>query len=200
MNKRFFTVASSLLCIFLIIATVSFLVSAQIGEQTLSETIVPTEVAAVQQIEECKDVFWEEERAVFGTCATEVMVKECSDPPANKSCTETRTNFSFSCETGKETIQHTQRDCVPVGYLINDQITLSTKEYACSLIDDGKVYVTCDSRYDGNGDGICTSGESCMRFGIVGNFVTTEKRNSQDEFTESDDSFFLDEAKVEVFE
>ena len=52
--------------------------------------------------------------------------------------------------------------------------------------------------YDGNGDGICTSGESCMKFVVNGDSFEKYEKNSEENFKDDDDSFFLQRASAEV--
>ena len=59
------------------------------------------------------------------------------------------------------------------------------------------VVITCDSRFDGNNDGVCSSGESCMQYRVEKGNVQTLMKNSRDDFVASDDSFFLEELKME---
>ncbi len=85
--------------------------------------------------------------------------------------------------------------------IIDKQVELEYAGYQCTANEyDEVVIVICDSIYDGNGDGICQSGESCMKFEIDGKDVKKYEKNSKHEFMESDDSFFVDKVKVEVLE
>jgi hypothetical protein len=88
------------------------------------------------------------------------------------------------------------KDCTTTGYLAAASTIINTTNYNCTVTDDGKVYLTCDSMYDGNGDGVCTSGESCIQFGIVGSFVTRKERNSQDAWQEHDPTYVMVRAEV----
>lgn len=90
-----------------------------------------------------------------------------------------------------------QTGCAITAYTVTGAGTMNTTGYNCSVTDNGKVYLTCDSIYDGNGDGICTSGESCIQFGIVGTYITRKERNSQDQWVDHDDSFFLPRVGVQ---
>lgn len=47
--------------------------------------------------------------------------------------------------------------------------------------------VTCDSRLDGNGDGICQSGETCIKAYVTEDKIKTLYRNSQKYFTEQEE-------------
>jgi hypothetical protein len=90
----------------------------------------------------------------------------------------------------------TTGDCTTTGYLTAAQAIINTTGYNCTITDDGKIYLTCDSMYDGNGDGKCTSGESCIQFGIVGNYITRKERNSQDTWQDHDTTYTMKRAEV----
>ena len=156
------------------------------------------DVSAVQDIFECKNVTWDETEAIMATCTSDLVWISCSDPPLNKSCTTDVETRSYPCENGTQIAQKTEEVCTPTGHIIDEAIQLNTENYRCSAVDDGKIYVTCDSIYDGNGDGICSPGESCVQFGIVGNTVVRYERNSDVEWKESSDSFYLQKATSEV--
>jgi len=154
----------------------------------------------VTSLSTCKNITWQENEPVYGTCTGSREETICLDAPLNQSCSVETIEYSYTCEQGSRVVEHSREECDPTGFLVNNNVRLRTSEYRCSVVDDGKIYVLCDSIYDGNGDGICTSGESCMRFGIVGSNVVKEERNSGDEWTSDDGTFFLPEATAEVLE
>jgi len=49
--------------------------------------------------------------------------------------------------------------------------------------------VVCDSTKDGNGDGICHSGESCIKWCRTSQGLTKYEKNSRDDFVKVDNSF-----------
>jgi hypothetical protein len=152
--------------------------------------------ASVQRIESCQNTSVQEIVPNYATCSSNTPVTTCSDAPTNASCITTFVARPYPCINGTSTITTTKTSCSTNGYVINNVVTLNTTGYGCSATDNGKVYVTCDSNTDGNGDGICTSGESCVQFGIVGTFVTTQERDSQDQWVDNDPSFGIAPATV----
>ena len=154
--------------------------------------------SGVNTITTCKNISFQEQETIWSTCTRTRTEQVCTDVPLNLSCHQEQETETYTCANGTTTVEKTNTICETTGFIINDAIKLNTNTYHCSVIDEGKVYVTCDSIYDGNGDGICTSGESRVQFGIVGNTVQRAIRNSQDKWTETDDSFFLGEASAEV--
>jgi hypothetical protein len=96
-------------------------------------------------------------------------------------------------------VQKTRKDCRTKEYLINNAVKLIPENYQCSIEEiNNKIVAVCDSKLDGNGDGICTSGESCMKFVVDGNAVEKSERNSRDDFIPNDKSFFLERAVAEA--
>lgn len=149
----------------------------------------------VERIEECKEEEYTAREPMINNCSNTEL--ECEDEPLNKSCV--KNEVVYPCFAGWQTVQKTKKVCTTKGYVIKDKIQLDTDKYECSITEDSDdVIVTCDSRYDGNGDGKCTSGESCMKFVIDGEEVSRSEKNSRDNFIEEDESFFLERASVEV--
>ncbi|MBS3138795.1 hypothetical protein J4207_03765 [Candidatus Woesearchaeota archaeon] len=152
--------------------------------------------ASVQAMVSCKNVTWTEEEVIMGTC-TEINNRvSCLDAPLNLSCTTIQENFNYTCSQGKQTVTKSKQDCDTTGYVINN-VHLNTIDYKCDVIDNsGVITATCDSVFDGNGDGVCGSGESCTRFVVDGTSVTRTEKNSGDTWVASDESYFLERADV----
>jgi len=95
------------------------------------------------------------------------------------------------------TVEQDAQKCKAKGYQIS-KYNLDTNGYACSVdtANKGSTVITCDSITDGNGDGNCTSGETCIQYVISKNSIKSYEKNSRDTFVEHDNSFFLDRAKV----
>ena len=135
----------------------------------------------------------------FDTCTIKSIQKYCDDEPANTSCHENITYIAYRCFKGTQKVTKVKKECIINGLIINDAIKLNTKDYACSHDLEGEnIIVLCDSRFDGNGDGKCSSGESCQKFVINGDKVMQLEKNSREDFIESDESFFLEKAFAEV--
>jgi hypothetical protein len=149
----------------------------------------------VQKIQECKDKIVQDVVPVYGNCTRPVVCQNIT----NETCDPSITEEIYQCYTGIQNIDRTVTECKTVGLKINNKIQLDIRDYACSTQNDtGTVTVVCDSKYDGNGDGICTSGESCMKFIVNGSNVEKYKKNSRNGFVSGDSSYFLNEVSVEV--
>lgn len=146
---------------------------------------------SMERITACHTTTWEEPEPTWANCTVVIPTTTCTDVPANKSCSTTSVTQTYLCINGSASVQHQRTDCTTTGFRIDNAVVLNTTGYNCSLTDAGKLYVTCDSIYDGNGDGICTSGESCIQFGIVGNFVTRKERNSRNDWLDKDPSYVI---------
>ncbi len=161
-------------------------------------------VSGIEEIQDCQTVSWKEEKSIYGTCSTEKPINVCSDSPINKSCHADIRVETYPCVTGTQIVQKSQQHCELLGYTINNGVKLvklNTQDYACTPGEvSGAIIVTCDSKRDGNGNGICTSGESCMRFVVDGSSVKTYEKNSRDDFVIADDTFFLSKASMEVLQ
>jgi hypothetical protein len=152
----------------------------------------------VQRMQTCQNRTVQTEEPIKTNCTYARTELKCDDEPLNKSCHNQDITGTYECYNGTRTLQSVVTDCTTTGYLVNDHVRINSSQYNCSVEDNGKVYVYCDSIYDGNGDGICQSGESCIRIGIVGGYVETDVRNSQDTFKPADNSFYLAPATAEV--
>ena len=156
------------------------------------------ETANVDRNEECRVETWQEDLHIWNDCSLNRTIRDCSDPPLNESCTEHQEFLEQSCYVRTEKINKSREICKVTDYVVNDIVKISADRYTCSVSEDGKIYITCDSKYDGNGNGICTPGESCIQFGIVGSSVQQKFRNSQEEFVDYDASFFTQTGTVKV--
>jgi|SRR3989344_4360449 len=151
--------------------------------------------------EDCQEEQYEAEEKIYGTC--QYTEKKCTDEPLNQSCYDEI--IEYECEQGKRTVQKTRNICKTKGYTIDNSLTsvkLTTEQYACIPAEepDGSIVVICDSKFDGNGDGICTSGESCQKFVIDGPTIEKYEKNSREDYVESDDSYFAEGVPMEVLQ
>jgi hypothetical protein len=153
----------------------------------------------VRELQTCVNVSYTEEVAVEQTCTSEHLEFWC-DPSdlLNLSCSWQNRSYTFTC-INRTLVPTTKQECSTTGFLVNNKVKLDTNLYRCSgEVVGSKTIMTCDSRFDGNGDGVCTSGESCMQFTIDGTTVTTKEKNSRDDFVADDDSYYAKEATAEV--
>ncbi len=170
--------------------------------------IAQTNKITMKVLKECKTIEWETEEPIYGTCQQEYIQTVCDDPPINKSCHEEIKYHEYQCRTGTNIIPHSEKICTQKAFEITkeaaDVVTekgrINFKEWGKCFYEkqeDG-IIVICDSKYDGNNDGICQSGESCVKFIVTPDKVEKFLKNSQDEFTAEDESFFLKKLDYEV--
>ncbi len=145
----------------------------------------------VQKEQDCVDIVHEEEVTSVSTCTSERIVKTCDD--TNTTCDEITESFQHKC-LNTSIVKTIEKKCVTKSLTL-DNHKINVEGYECSVNDN---VVICDSKFDGNGDGICTSGESCMKFDFDQGSYTQYEKNSNLDFVESDESFFVDKASVEV--
>ncbi len=167
----------------------------EVDKSSLGSTVQFSELA------NCKTRYWETEEPVVGMCQKEKTKKVCDDEPINLSCHEETVFRDYSCITGTKAVLHTEETCESKELEItnaNERLKIDFETWGkCTPIEEEEdLVVICDSKYDGNGDGICQSGESCMKFIISENWVQRYFKNSKDVFTSTDESFFLEKLEV----
>ncbi len=183
-----------MLILFMVVVFSVFVVASKVIKE---ETKVISD--KVQEVEDCEYISWQEEVSAYGICVQEYAEVICDDEPLNESCSDVIRKINYTCANGTEIVEKTDKKCDKKAVLVNDIVKVDTSEYECSTTEEGNdVVVVCDSKYDGNGDGECSSGESCMKFVVDGDKYQKYEKNSRDDFVSSDDSFFLEKASVEV--
>ncbi len=170
--------------------------------------IAQTNKITMKVIKDCKTIEWETEEPVYGMCQREYIQTVCDDEPINKSCHKETKYYEYECQTGTNIIPHSKEECTPkafeitkeLGAVVTERGRINFKEWGECSYETGEdnIIIICDSQYDGNNDGICQSGESCVKFIVTQNKVERYLKNSQEEFTEEDDSFFLKKLDYEV--
>jgi hypothetical protein len=187
------------LVIVLALMSIAVVAAFNILDLTRDGTVIHQISDRVLKLNDCNTVYWQEEEKTYGICSDIHIYNICEDEPFNTTCSQILEPFNYSCVRDTKVVEKSRQDCTAKGYIVDEITRLYTQEYECVISEeDGKVVVICDSRIDGNGDGKCTSGETCMKFVIDGDKVTQYERNSRDDFIESDESFFLDRVPVEV--
>ena len=146
--------------------------------------------SSVEAVQECVPKIVQELNVTYGTCYLENI---CD--PSNLTCVSP---MPYSCINSTQMVDKTISDCTVTGLKIHDKFFIPMNDYSCSAIDSDSVM--CDSKYDGNGDGICTSGESCMKFIAVDDTLQKYQKNSKDEFVAEDRSYFLTPIITEVLQ
>ncbi|MBI2138510.1 hypothetical protein HYU13_02900 [Candidatus Woesearchaeota archaeon] len=145
----------------------------------------------------CYTETWQEEEAIVGNCSWSIKVDECIDPPLNLSCHARDSNIYYPCETGRIKVNRSRVSCKPSEIIFTH--SGKTKEIFfgewgnCSIEENAdSLIIVCDSKYDGNGDGICHPGESCVKYVITEKNFQTLIKNSASSFASEDSSFFLE--------
>ena len=118
------------------------------------------------------------QRDVYGDCLFNLNYTDCLNTTGpNTDCLQKQRNLTRRCVLGTESyqsyekigernVQKNRTICRNAGFTINSagaikKINFDKAGYYCTS--DINI-ITCDSVYDGNGDGICDSGESCVKF------------------------------------
>jgi hypothetical protein len=160
-----------------------------------------------EKIQDCKTVYWDETSPTYGTCTYNYNTTVCSDPPKNTSCTITPESYDYQCKTGTSTVQKSKQVCADkeLQFSVDKQTSIDNYKIdygawgKCSTSKvNNQLEIICDSKLDGNNDGKCHSGESCIKFVVTKNSITKYLKNSQPDWVQSDETFFLDELNYEV--
>jgi len=161
--------------------------------------IVVDDNVTVNEIQNCYDEFYDEiedvfdyvtrERDLYNNCIYLSNSTSCEDEPFNTSCVTNTKEIEQQCVIGTESyenyekvrvqvVQKSKTICNNEGYTIDiagssKKIDFVKAGYYCSL--DGNI-ITCDSVHDGNGDGICHSGETCIKFEVTSKGINKIQR------------------------
>jgi len=159
-------------------------------------------------LKDCKTVEWETEKPIYDACQIEYIETICNDEPINKSCYGETRYQDYTCKTGTKIIPHSEEVCEPSSFeitketadVVTEKGNINFGEWGeCSYeAQETDITIICDSQYDGNNDGICQSGESCIKFVVTQDKVERLLKNSQEKLTSEDKSFFLEKLDYEV--
>ena len=163
---------------------------------------------SLDQPESCDTFYWDETENTYGTCTNHHNVSVCSDEPFNTTCiVQERAYYNYTCVTSTKTVQKSEVRCEDKDLMsVTVDKPTGTETYRidygdwglCSYTTEAETLViTCDSKIDGNNDGICRPGESCTQFRITKDNAQRLVKNSRYDFVESDDSFFLEQLNIE---
>ena len=177
-----------------------------IKNEIAADTIIPaTKADSKKKIQEKKNCFEEKrEETIYtlGLCTEQKATLVCENSALNSTCKHVMMPQEVECVTGKEKREVSKQKCETVGYTIDTNeaiVDLNTPGFGCLSEQKGKkVVMTCDSIFDGNGDGVCSSGESCVRYEVEGKNVKKQEKNSKENFKEVDESFFVKRSLEEV--
>ena len=173
---------------------------------TKSSEVSLTDDIGLEEVKDCKTTYWQEEEPVHGICTDTHTETVCDDEPLNTSCYIQKNSYNYSCITEYQTVQKSREICkdkeilLTVDALITKNYKLEYGEWGkCSYEAEGEaVVILCDSRLDGNNDGICQPGESCIKFIVTKDGVQRLFRNSRNDFVEDDETFRQEKLNFEV--
>lgn len=160
----------------------------------------------LDEIKDCETVFWNETENIYGTCTHEYSIRKCDDEPINNSCHIVQESKNYECITGYNTSAKSKEICKDKEMRLLAGELSGGKKYRLTYGDWGKcgylpgtdsVIITCDSKNDGNEDGICQPGESCVSFIVSKNRIERFFRNSRADFTSDDPTFYQDKLTME---
>lgn len=184
---------------------VTILAVLSIAAYGVSKITQVTDDIGLEEITDCKTVYWDESVDVYGNCTQYYNTTVCDE--SNTTCQEVEQSYNYTCKTGSQTVQKSKEVCEDKEMRVTLDRVGEDEEYLleygkwgkCSYeAEDETLIITCDSKYDGNNDGICTSGESCTQFRITKDSIKRMIKNSRDDFAEHDSSFFLEELSMEA--
>lgn len=190
-----------LLIMFVVLGAIS------VAAYTYSKAIQVTDDISLEDIKDCKTVYWDETQDIYGTCTHKYTEIVCDDPPLNTSCHEEERIYEYSCKTGTKKVQKSKEVCRDKEIQLTIDELTKTETYKleygewgkCSYETEGQtLIITCDSKYDGDNNGICKPGESCIQFRVTKDGIQRFEKNSRYDWVEDDDTFFLDRLNVEV--
>lgn len=150
----------------------------------------------ISKIKRCVTSFYNETKNVFGDCTVYWNITTCLNLSGrNTDCYTVEKNFTNNrCKIGEKNITINSTRCVSVGINIVSpdlNASLSTERFGgCSINRTEKCFI-CDSKIGGDGDGVCRSGELCIKMCLMGRTLKKFFRNSRDDFVEFDETFPL---------
>jgi hypothetical protein len=152
----------------------------------------------IAELEDCKDLEYLSVKNLPEECIDTREVIICDDE-ANTSCHTEKIEIRQECTKETRTEVVTKRECMQIGYEIDDSLMIDTTSYKCMQeTKESSQSILCDSIYDGNGDGICTSGESCIKYVFEEGLYKKYEKNSEEDFLDQDNSFFIESRDIEV--
>src|SRR3989338_2899377 len=183
MSKKLFVIVSvSLFFLVSFVVAANFISSRSVGGYNITSS------------ERCFDQVSYHEEAIYSPCNTTITKSVCSDAPLNTSCLNVQETFTQRCHMGFRNVERVSRSCRKEFYDVGN-VRLNVDGYNCAFNRSGrKLVAMCDSVYDGNGDGVCQSGESCQKFVINGDSVQKFEKNSLNDFVENDEFFAVQKA------
>ena len=207
-----------------IVVVLSFAFLSLFAASQLDELLPIVEVERIQSFisanmdlieeETCTTTFYEEDEPIMDTCTSYRNYTSCLNTTGpNTACSAEQSISNYSCQTGTVTSTKNRTECVPnkefIIEITEGEATLRKKiDYSdwgpcVQEIQGNCLVVTCVSYYDGAHNGEftdCNGGKSCQRFEICDGEVTTTYKNSRDDFTSDDPTFYLGRLQVQEVE
>lgn len=155
------------------------------------------DIGGIRYVQSCVQTMEEFTELAYENCSKTVQRMVCNE--LNTSCHEEPHTIQLLCKTKRKNVRLTKERCEVDELIIGGKYLLKTEGYFCSVgEEDGYQVVICDSKRDGNGDGVCRSGESCMKFVLGRGGLKQYEKNSREHYTEHDDSYFTERIAVGV--
>ena len=166
---------------------------------TTAAVVEPQAAGAVEEIQHCVNISFQDMEHTYGTCTRNML--RCSGL-GNSTCATVEEQYR--CDAGTQQVTKSYQQCKTTGLRVNNGqkiVEINLKDYACSTQErGGMITVTCDSVFDGNGDGVCHSGESCQQIVVNGTTIVRSEKNSEEEYKVDDDSYFMPEIGMVVLQ
>ena len=173
-------------------------------------TFISAKIDLVKE-ETCTTTFFDEEQPIYDSCAYYRNFTSCLNTTGpNTDCSSQQSVSAFQCRTGSESIARNRTECIPnkefIIEIIEGETTLRKKiDYSdwgpcINEVQGSCLVVTCVSNEDGAFKGQftnCNGGKSCQKFEICDDGIKSYYKNSREDFTEDDPSFFLGRLQVE---
>lgn len=142
--------------------------------------------SGIQALSDCQTVYYNTTEDVFGECIMLWNETTCLNKSGlNSNCETKEQSRTYDCKTGVNIIEHSRQDCHEY-YMLNGERFDSYLFGKCTELNNSCIL--CDSKLDGNADGTCSSGESCI---IKCTSGVELFRNSRDDFSLADNSFSI---------
>lgn len=189
-----------------IVIAIAVLSVAVFAVSKITKMVQIAEDVTLEDVKDCHTVYWNETEDIIGVCAHSYNVTACDDEPFNTSCSVEEISYNYSCKTDSNLVEKSKEVCkdkefqLTVDKLIDEKYKLQYGDWGkCSYTAGNQTAeILCDSRLDGNNDGICQPGESCIKFIVSKDNIQALYRNSRDDFVENDETFRQEELSLEV--
>jgi hypothetical protein len=163
---------------------------------------------SLEQVRDCETIYWNETEKISGNCSSTYTQTIC-DEPFNVSCRHEEKSYTYACEKDANVVEKSKEVCIDKGMDVYVEKLLKENKYSLDYSDWGKcsytpsddsLVIICDSKNDGNADGMCQPGESCISFIVTKNNIVRMFKNSRNDFVESDPTFYQEKIDMEVKE